>query len=404
MTLRTFGTAIVHPLVLLGISDQVTRMVAKSTGAADIKPQVAAGVLLGRQLESQHELLLTFEMKISDNAGSGAPEIDFEHLQISLMQTKLIFPNHDVLGWYVVSSNTRVNDGIARLHQSFLGSFPSALLMVFDSTLSGTEASGGSALALPMVIYETASPMRVERSKLGFGSQMVEEDSDPEYYIEVTGDGSIPLEADMALASRLLPLHASVESGEAERIAVEHVANVSRQTSGMGELGSSAGAEDQESSGNSEHSAVVEATKMAAFLSGQRNALEMLHKDILILRAYVGDVISGSARFDPEILQLVQRVLSNRSVVHSDEQFELAMNQEETNYKMALYMVAVTNAVAAVRDVSQRSNVALQGARSKHAAFVPQTQNMMDGGLSDMMSVFGGGRHGRQRRGFDKFR
>ncbi|KAJ1899838.1 hypothetical protein LPJ66_001863 [Kickxella alabastrina] len=401
--MESLGTVILHPLVLLGISDQVTRIVAQHTQTANTKPRVACGVLLGRQLESQFELSLSFEMKMDERSTEDKPEMDFAHFNIRLEQTKIIFPNYDVLGWYIVSSNTNVNKGIVQLHQTFISSYPSALLMVFNSTLSGTESLGAessSSLSLPVAIYETLAPTRVESFKLAWADPAAAQ-KDAEFYVQCANDGSIPLEANTAWASRLLPLKISVESGEAERIAIEHVVNTSKTTT---EDIYASGASAEHTSAPTDNTGNV--SKMAAFLSSQRNALHMLHKDIVMLKAYVGEVMTGNAPFDPEVMQLVQRVLSNKPVVQNDEQFDLAMVQEATNLQLLSYLAGITHAVSTVRDMAQRSNTALLVGRNRHAAYISPAPGLFEGGgMSDMASGFGGhggrDRRGRQRKAFD---
>ncbi|KAJ1860943.1 U2 small nuclear ribonucleoprotein B'', partial [Coemansia sp. RSA 486] len=310
---------------------------------------------------------------------------------IRLDQIKLIFPKYDVIGWYVVNSSMTINRGMAELHKTFLNRYPSALMLVFDSSFSGSKGLGngsGNSMSLPIAVYETLAPTRVERSKLQWDHQANDKDVEREFYVENISDSSIQLDFGVAWASRLLPMRLAVESGEAERIAVEHVANMSRQTTDVDPSGIVSGSVYHGSSSSGDG---VNASKMASFLSGQLNALNMLHKDILILKEYVGDVIAGRAPFDPDVMQLVQRVLSNKPVVKNDEQFDLAMTQEETNYQLASYLNAATSTAATVRELSQRSNIALSSARSRHAAYINPSPAMLDGGMSDMMSMFGGG-------------
>ncbi|KAJ2237406.1 hypothetical protein H4R99_003767 [Coemansia sp. RSA 1722] len=398
---RGYGTAIVHPLVLLGISDQITRINAQYALKPDTKPRYAGGIVLGRQVESQFELMLTFELNIEESMADGSPEINYSQFVIRLDQIKLIFPKYDVIGWYVVNSSTTINRGMAELHKTFLNRYPSALMLVFDSSFSGSKGLGngsGNSMSLPIAVYETLAPTRVERSKLQWVHQAKDKDVEREFYVENISDSSIQLDFGVAWASKLLPMRLAVESGEAERIAVEHVATMSRQTTDVDPSGIVSGSVHHGSSSSGDG---VNASKMASFLSGQLNALNMLHKDILILKEYVGDVMAGRAPFDPDVMQLVQRVLSNKPVVKNDEQFDLAMTQEETNYQLASYLNAATSATATVRELSQRSNIALSSARSRHAAYINPSPAMLDGGMSDMMSMFGGGdrysRHGRMR-------
>ncbi|KAJ2744255.1 hypothetical protein GGI20_003117 [Coemansia sp. BCRC 34301] len=409
MAPRTSGTVVVHPLVLLNISEHTTRTVAQSKAGTLANTPLVCGALLGRQMENQSEVFLSFELKFNkQDSDSPAPyELDDRHFLTRVDQMKQIFPEDEFIGWYVVGSSTKVSPIISALHQQIMRAHQTALLLVFDAAFE----SGDGGASLPLAVYETLPPTRVERARLQLNHVSGNDDSTAaaDYYVESTSDSVIPLEADTVWASHLVPLRIEINSGEAERVAIEHVANVSRPTTMEIVLGeeavvsgsSSRAAADQESS-----APVVLTSKMATFLSSQRNAIDMLYRDITVLKTYVGEVISGAAPFDPEILQLVQRVLCNRPVVQNDELFDLAMVQEETNFHMTAYLANITSTASVVRNLSQRSNAALSAARNKHQAYVNVSREggMYEGGGGGMSSMFGpSGRHGRQR-GFGNFR
>ncbi|KAI9474459.1 hypothetical protein BX667DRAFT_498716 [Coemansia mojavensis] len=381
---QTSSTIVVHPLVLLNISEQTTRTVAQvKQGKVEVPPSsLICGALLGQQSESKIEAFLTFEFKLNSTAGGA--EVDLGHFTARLEQLKQIFPSDEFIGWYVVNTSMQVAPQIAQLHEQIIRSHPLALLMVFDVALADGSVNADGNYSLPIVVYETRPPVRREQAKLQWYKDANAMVLDEEYFVECSVE-SMPLESNMVWASQLVPIKVTIDSGEAERVAVEHVANISQPTS-----------EDM-----LETSAVhLEGSRIGTFLSSQRNALEMLYRDILLLKAYVKDVIDGKAPFDPDVLQRVQRVLSNKPVVQNDELFDLAMSQEETNYQLTIYLAGITNAVAVVRDVSHKSNVALSSARAKHAPYVNPNQGE---GMFGMMSAFGGsGRMGRHR-GFPGF-
>ncbi|KAJ2753151.1 COP9 signalosome complex subunit 6, partial [Coemansia nantahalensis] len=351
MAPRTQSTAVVHPLVLLNVSEHTTRTLACVRAGKAGAPQALCGALLGRQQDSRFEAFLSFELKLVE----GAPaQIDWEHFAIRLEQLKIIFPDDDFIGWYVVSTSTRLTAPMGRLHESVLARYPAALLMVFDAALGD-----GVRFSLPVAMYESLAAERVDESRLQWYRGGAEPAAD-EHYVESASGHDAALEAGAAWASQLAPVRVTLDSGEAERVAVEHVANTARGTNEdmLRSTAGGAGAEQRD------------ASRLAAFLGGQLNALEMLDRDVAVLKTYVGDVASGKARFDPDVLQLVQRVLSNRPVMRDDELFELASAQEQTDFQLAAYLAAITGVASAVRSVSQRSISALHYARSKHAPYV----------------------------------
>ncbi|ORX74905.1 hypothetical protein DL89DRAFT_218411, partial [Linderina pennispora] len=283
------ATAAVHPLVLLNISEHATRTLAQTKHGKQ-EPGLVCGALLGRQKESRTELFHSFELVFRQPRNDGTYELDSTHYLKRMDHMRQIFPEDDLVGWYFVSSSLRVTRLMCTLHQQIMNLNATPLLLVFDAAMAGEgdEEGGSSGLALPVAV-------------------------------------NTPANDQIAWASRLEPLRIAVETGEAERVAIDHVANT-----------------------------LADASKIAMFLTGQRNALEMLHKDIRILQAYVSQVIAGTAPYDPDVLQLVKRVLCNRPVVLDDALFNKAMAQEETNYEIAAYLGAITSAVGSVRNVAQR--------------------------------------------------
>ncbi|KAJ2852300.1 hypothetical protein IWW36_000443 [Coemansia brasiliensis] len=384
---QTLSTVVIHPLVLLNISEQTTRTVAQvKRGKAAVPPSsLICGALLGQQSESKLEAFLTFEFKL--NSTDNGAEVDLGHFTARLEQLKQIFPSDELIGWYVVGTSMQVTSQIAQLHEQIIRSYPLALLMIFDAALADGSVNADGNYSLPIVVYETRPPVRKDQAKLQWYKDANAMVLDEEYFVECCSMESVPLEPHMAWASQLVPLKVAIDSGEAERVAVEHVANISQPTS-----------DDMlEATLSAAHS---EGSRIGTFLSSQRNALEMLYRDILLLKTYVKDVMDKKAPFDPDVLQRVQRVLSNMPVVRNDQLFDLAMSQEETNYQLTMYLAGITNAVAAVRDVSQKSNVALSSARARHAPYVSPNQG---DSMFGMMPPFGSsGRMGRHR-GFPGF-
>ncbi|KAJ1950096.1 hypothetical protein EC988_004514 [Linderina pennispora] len=390
MTSRNAATAAVHPLVLLNISEHATRTLAQTKHSKQ-EPGLVCGALLGRQKESRTELFHSFELVFRQPRNDGTYELDSTHYLKRMDHMRQIFPEDDLVGWYFVSSSLRVTRLMCTLHQQIMNLNATPLLLVFDAAMAGQgdEEGGSSGLALPVAVYETQAPAAVPRAAL-YGDAM--DDEDPAIYVEGLDTSNTPANDQIAWASRLEPLRIAVETGEAERVAIDHVANVSTMVS------------DETMVGGAAAKTLADASKIAMFLTGQRNALEMLHKDIRILQAYVSQVIAGTAPYDPDVLQLVKRVLCNRPVVLDDALFNKAMAQEETNYEVAAYLGAITSAVGSVRNVAQRANAALQAGRNKHMPLVSHGPggSMFDG--FDMMHTMGGfGRSGRSH-GFGSLR
>lgn len=399
----TSGTAAVHPLVLLNISEHITRSVSQN------QAQFVFGALLGKQKEKGYDVSLSFEMKFASDVCQ-AEDFDVDHCTSRLDLMKQNFPEDGTfLGWYAVvgqSVGGMKHRMLAEMHQRMMSINPSALLLVFDATFKMEEGTGVGKHALPIVVYETMQPTRVARSKI---SECWEEGSseDAEYFVEAlstnTAESAASVAAaDMVNAARLVPLELLVDSGEAERVAIDHVAYVSRVTTEqMTSIDEAVDGSAKE--GNNTDAAA--SSHLATFLVNQRNAVEMLSKDLEVLGLYVAEVIDGKAQFDAEVMQLIQMILSNRSVVQDDKQFDSAMAQGDTNFQMARYLSSVTSAALLADTMLKRANVSLASSKSKHRAYVnvsKREEGEMDpfmlGGRHHEMMMGGSGRRARTGR------
>ncbi|KAJ2793279.1 hypothetical protein H4R20_006588 [Coemansia guatemalensis] len=399
MATWNLSTAVIHPLVLLNVSEHTTRVLALTkTGKSSVPPFVC-GALLGLQTENRFEAFMSFEFLYEGaSQGNGFATINPAHFSQRIQQMEEVFPDNTFIGWYAVNTDTTITPEIAKIHEQLIRQYPSALLMVFDAALADgaaeNSATQGRGFSLPFSIYETRAPGRVDSQKLLWYVSGNSSDTPSEYYVEASTNREGVVMDDLIWASQLVPIQVQLDSGEAERVAVEHVQYVARPTNA-----------DMLNSDSNVPSVSLNASRMATFLVSLRNALDMLDRDIALLKTYVGDVISGKAVFDPEVLQLVQRVLSNRPVVLDDKFFDLAASQEETNFQLASYLASVTSVAGAVRDLSQRSNTALRHGRTKHAPYVNpvQSDGMFAWGpsMGDMMSAFGA--RGHSGRGHGRF-
>ncbi|KAJ1784184.1 COP9 signalosome complex subunit 6, partial [Coemansia sp. RSA 2399] len=147
MLARDSAVAVLHPLVLLNISEHATRMAAlvrcrKDANNTSISatqaalPPLVLGALLGNQADGgRHEVFLSFELKVEKENGN--LDIDSAHFETRLEQLRVIFPNHEFIGWYVASSSHQVSPLMLELHTKLVSINPSALLLVFDASLAG---------------------------------------------------------------------------------------------------------------------------------------------------------------------------------------------------------------------------------------------------------------------------
>ncbi|KAJ3274321.1 hypothetical protein HDV01_003165 [Terramyces sp. JEL0728] len=160
-----------HPLAILNISDHYTRLSLQNKDARVI------GAILGTQNGREIEIMNSFEIPLSDKT------VDKVYMLQKQEQYKQVFPKLEFLGWY--SSGSELNQVDNILHKQFLDVNESPLYLKLDPH-SNTKQ-------LPIKIYES--------------------------FME-PNSGSIQL-----LESTFI-----IETGEAERIAVDHVAHISNES------------------------------------------------------------------------------------------------------------------------------------------------------------------------------
>ena len=176
-------TLVLHPLVVINISDHHTRAKANAGGAA----QRVFGVLLGEQEGRRVDLANSFEIKFGGQ-GLADDALDHTYLRTRLEQYQKTFPTLDMIGWYSTADD--VLPGDLELHQQLCETYSESLLyLVLDAAAATTGA--GASNELPITIFESE--------------------------VHVVHDAPTMTFAKVAY---------KIDSIESERIAVDHVAHI----------------------------------------------------------------------------------------------------------------------------------------------------------------------------------
>ncbi|KAK9422742.1 hypothetical protein SUNI508_00605 [Seiridium unicorne] len=189
--------AVLHPLVLLTISDYITRhTLREQTG-------VIAGALLGQQNGREITIEHAFECATKFQDGNAILDAAWFSQRLDQMRTIHKSPQLDLVGWYTLLPKTGPNPSILPIHNWILSEHnESSLLLAFHPEEAVNQSVGSK---LPLTIYE--SNYEVDDPKTDQGSEDKEmKDSD----------------APLKLKFRELPY--SVETGEAEMISMDFVA------------------------------------------------------------------------------------------------------------------------------------------------------------------------------------
>lgn len=206
-----------HPLVLLTVSDYITRHTLRN--ASDI----IAGALLGQQTGRIITLEYAFECKTVQSATH--PDQTILHdtwFRDRLQQYKDVHkdPPLELMGWFTMSPPSGPEAVHVPIHQQILQGYNETAIMLclHPRSVPGTgsgAASTGMGGKLPLTIYESefGGPTTADR-----GAMDVDAGQGQELKVSGQGQGNTALD----LWFRELPY--SIETGEAEMIAVDFVA------------------------------------------------------------------------------------------------------------------------------------------------------------------------------------
>ncbi|ODH16556.1 hypothetical protein ACO22_06346 [Paracoccidioides brasiliensis] len=189
---------LLHPLVLLNISDHITRHIARHQEG----PIVGAlmGQLKGRTISLEH----VFECNVVTSA-NGDITLHEAWFEERLQQFRGVHkdPPLDLVGWFTLTQPTGPSSALLPVHQHILEKYnETAVLLAFDAL--GLESSASRTTGkLPLAIYEST----YEEENVGDGDKVMQV------------DGQQP---SLTLKFRELPY--SIETGEAEMISVDFVA------------------------------------------------------------------------------------------------------------------------------------------------------------------------------------
>lgn len=195
-----------HPLVLLTISDHITRHVSRG------RQDPIVGALLGRQHGREISLEFAFECEVIHGNGDDFI-LDDSWFRDRLQQYKDVHkvPPLELVGWFTTAPTTGPQPSHVPIHQQILQDYnETAVLLTFHPlALSEGVAVGGK---LPLTIYESVY-VSVKADGQSFGQDHGR--------MEIEGQ-DVSLESQLELRFRELPY--SIETGEAEMIGVDFVA------------------------------------------------------------------------------------------------------------------------------------------------------------------------------------
>jgi len=273
-----------HPLIIINISDHYTRARVQSTNK---NPRVI-GALMGVQSGRAVEIFNSFELVYTEV--DKAVVIDTEYLKTKREQFSKVFPSYDLLGWYSTAVECVPSD--IHIHNQFLEFNESPLYLLLDPIASRVSTKG-----LPISIFE--SELRIIN------------------------------EAPTMLFSKV---EYKIETGEAERISVDHIAHLS---SGGGGAGS----------------------QLTAHLLGMQNAVKMLNSKIKVLVQFLEAIDRGQIPMDHGVLRQIAG-LCNLLPAIDTATFKEEFINEYNDALLVTYLASITKGTSITNDLVDRYNTA----------------------------------------------
>ncbi|KAJ5657691.1 COP9 signalosome complex subunit 6 [Penicillium longicatenatum] len=341
-----------HPLVLLTISDHLTRHTARQQQGPVL------GALLGQQNGQEITLEHAFECYTTTGPDGEIllPDVWFEQ---RLQQFKDVHkdPPLELVGWWSTAPTTGPDASHLPLHRQLLQKYnESAVFLAFHpSQLQASEAHNSK---LPLTIYES----------------VLENDfNDASKDMEIDGQEAGSL--------RFRELRYSVETGEAEMIGVNTIVQ-SSGTAAAAEIDSAAAANDTKSQstvpstekGKKEEQVATKLTQeeeeMIANLNTRLNAVRILESRIALIKSYVSSISpdsdstdSPSTTWSHPILRDVNSLISHLDIINPSDQSTFAQDvvSQHNDVLLASLFGKVGETVQSMRELGRKSAIVQLG-------------------------------------------
>ncbi|XP_078163173.1 COP9 signalosome subunit 6A [Carex rostrata] len=292
-----------HPLVIVNISDHYTRLKAQTlhsgessssaapsnggaAGSAPPAPPRVFGCVIGVQRGRTVEIFNSFELLFDPDTHT----LDRAFLEKKQELYKKVFPTFYILGWYSTGSDVEESDML--IHRSLMDINENPIYVLLNPAIIHSQKD------LPISIYET------ELHVIDGNPQLI-----------------------------FVKSSYNIETVEAERISVDHVAHLKPSDGGSA------------------------ATQLAAHLTGIHSAIKMLNSRVRILHQYLGAMQRGEVPLDNSLLRQVLSLLRRLPAIES-EKFQDEFLMEFNDTLLMTYLAMFTNCTGTMNDVVDKFNVA----------------------------------------------
>ncbi|KAL1888337.1 hypothetical protein Sste5346_009617 [Sporothrix stenoceras] len=254
--------AVLHPLVLLSISDHITRHTLRK------QPGPVVGALLGQQNGRQVTLEHTFDFVVDKNDGGDArfSAVWFND-RVEQMKTVHKDRHLDLVGWYTVLGHSGPTAQVMQVHEQILplcSESTAAVLLAFHAEDLAEPSVGGK---LPLTLYETHYEQDEKAAAAG-GEDTSKEDKEMADASSSTAAKSSV--AGPQIAVKLREISYTVETEEAEMISIDFVARGAANASATTDAAAAAASATSAGEGSSGSSPNNNRDRAVAIESGNR--------------------------------------------------------------------------------------------------------------------------------------
>lgn len=232
------------------------------------------------------EIFNSFELKCDDTADC----LDRTFLEKKQEQYKKVFPKYDILGWYSTGSDIQETD--MQIHKALMDINESPIYVLLNTAINHAQKD------FPITVYES------------------------ELHV-IDGVPSLIF----------VKSSYTIETVEAERISVDHVAHIKPSD------GSSA------------------ATQLAAHLTGIHSAVKMLNCRIRVLHHFLVSIQRGEIPYEHSLLRQVSSLLRRLPAIDSGK-FQDDFLMEYNDTLLMAYLASITKCSSTINELVDKLNTA----------------------------------------------
>jgi COP9 signalosome complex subunit 6 len=276
-----------HPLVIINISDHFTRTKVQN----NLENPRVIGALLGSQQGRNIEITNSFELVY--NIIDKSIIINKEYFIKKQEQFKKVFPTLEFLGWYSTSQSVLLTD--IEVHKQFFDINENPLYLLLDPLMVNRP----DVKEIPIFIFE--SELRMINDKP---------------------------------TNLFVKVPYKIETNDAERLAIDHVARITP-------TGSTSG------------------SNLTSHLVGIHNAIFMLNTRIKILLKFLNTIKQNNISIDHGLLRRISS-LCNQLPTIDTPQFKEDFLQEYNDALLIIYLASITKGCNSIYEIIDKFYIAFE--------------------------------------------